>query len=188
MNDLTFVTGNSSKFSIASHAFVQVGIQLLQETLDIDEVQSEDSEYITRKKCQAAYELLRKPVIVNDDSWAMPGLRGFPGPYAKSMNHWFMAEDWARLTVPLTDRRVILTQIIAFQDREGQHLHKNIAEGKLLSKPRGQSDVSFQTVITMEGDDGLSIAEVLSNNPNHYNEHQVARLWHDVATWYKGRL
>jgi inosine/xanthosine triphosphate pyrophosphatase family protein len=188
MSDLTFVTGNSLKFEIASHAFKEQGLVLVQKKLDIDEVQSEDSEYITKKKAEAAFRLLQKPVVVNDDTWAFLGLRGFPGPYMKSMNHWFSAQDWERLTKTVADRRVILTQIIVYQDEHGQQLLRNEIPGVLLSSVRGNSADSSHAIISLQGDDGLSIAEAIAKDAGHYNERSAGKLWREFASRFKGTI
>ena len=69
-----------------------------------------------------AYNALQSPLVVTDDSWIIPGLNGFPGPYMKQVNDWFTPDDWLHLTSGLADRRVILRQIIVYQDSTGQRL------------------------------------------------------------------
>jgi XTP/dITP diphosphohydrolase len=160
---------------------------LVQKKLDIDEVQSEDSEYITKKKADAAFALLQKPVIVNDDTWAFLGLKGFPGPYMKSMNHWFTPDDWHRLTKDLTDRRVVLTQVIIYQDGNEQQVFINRIPGELLTSPSGNGSDSCHSIITLEGDNGLSIAEAIEKNAGHYNKRPAGKLWREFAAWLKER-
>jgi len=184
MSDLTFVTGNSLKYRNASESFLRAGIHLVKLELDIPEIQAEDAAEIARAKSQAAYDILQSAVLVNDDSWKLLGLKGFPGAYMKSMNHWFSVEDWAHLTEPLTDRRVILSQIVVFQSATQQKVFTNEVHGELLKAPKGKSDVSAQSIITMDGDNGKSIAEVLTENPQHYFDRQISKVWDEVAAWY----
>jgi inosine/xanthosine triphosphate pyrophosphatase family protein len=105
MADLTFVTGNSEKFSIAHKVFAARGLSLQQASHDIDEIQGKDSEKIVKDKVQKAYENVGGAVLVNDDSWAFLGLDGFPGPYMKDVASWFSADDFINLTRALADRR-----------------------------------------------------------------------------------
>lgn len=77
---LIFSTGNPEKFAIGSQTCRGYGIELSQNSLEIDEIQGEDAERIVRDKADKAYSLIGEPVIVSDDSWEIPGLGGFPGP------------------------------------------------------------------------------------------------------------
>lgn len=180
--EIIFVTGNVAKLRLARKICEEFDISLIQATFDITEIQAEDGEIIARDKADKAYKQAGKPVLVNDDSWTFPGLNGFPGPYMKSMNHWLTAEDFLRLTKPLTDRRVILSQYTVYQDEREQKLFQRDIEGALLSEVRGQYDTSpNMTIISFDGGQ-TSGAEKLSKGQS-----VVAHLrttWHDFGEWY----
>lgn len=184
MPDLIFVTGNSDKFAIAEQICSPEGINLRQENLDIDEVQSEDISYIARRKAEAAYQILHKPLIVRDDTWSFPGLHGFPGPYMKSINHWFTEDDFLRLTRDLTDRRAILTQTIVFTDGSTQKILSRETTAHLLREAKGNSSSPSENVLTIEGDDGRSISEVMAVHSDHAKR-APGGIWHDFIPWYK---
>lgn len=117
MNQLLFVTSNELKFIHAQHMLEQFGITLTRQHFDLQELQSESGEEIARHKAEQAYAEFKQPLVVNDDSWSIPGLNGFPGPYMKSINHWLTNEDFLNLTRPLKDRRIILQQQLAGKRR-----------------------------------------------------------------------
>ena len=91
---LLCATSNPRKFAIGKRAFSRFDITLQKVAIDIDEIQGEDPEVILRDKAVKAYEIVRQPVLVSDDSWSIPALGGFPGAYMKSMNVWFKPEDF----------------------------------------------------------------------------------------------
>jgi XTP/dITP diphosphohydrolase len=184
MPDITFVTGNDEKFHIASLVFAEHNINLQQARIDIDEIQGEDAERIVRDKLQKAYAALQKPVVVNDDSWAFMGLGGFPGPYMKSINHWFTPEDFLRLTLPLEDRRVVLTQWIGYQDADTQKLFKLEHSGEILKELRGNHGSGLQQIITMPGDNGLSVSEQYDRGAD-MSGREVTIGWRQCIDWYK---
>jgi inosine/xanthosine triphosphate pyrophosphatase family protein len=181
---LTFVTGNAQKFDIAVKVFAEHSIHLTQFEADNDEIQSEDTERIVRDKAQKAYEAVTGPVIINDDSWSIPGLGGFPGPYMRSIAHWFTAEDFLRLTLPLEDRRAILIQWIAYQDSLGQKLFKIEYDCEILKEIRGISGTSWQKVLTAPADNGLSVAEAYDHGTDISNR-EVAEGWRQFIKWFK---
>jgi len=87
MERIYFVTENSDKFDTARRVLLSSGITLEQSSQDIDEIQSEHIEKIALDKARKAYNILQQPLFVSDDSWNIVGLRGFPGPYMKSVTH-----------------------------------------------------------------------------------------------------
>jgi len=187
MPDLTFVTGNPEKFATACRVFAEHGIELAQATFDVDEIQGEDAEKIVTDKLNKAFSLTKAPVIVNDDSWAFAGLGGLPGPYMKSMVHWFSAADFINLTKQLTDKRVTLSQWIGYQDERTQKLFKLEFTGEILSEARGRYGNALQKIISMPGDDGLSVAEAYDKGIDT-SKREVAKGWRQFIDWYQDYL
>jgi len=184
MHQITFSTGNPQKFDIARAVCAPLGVELVQNTFDIDEIQGEDPEVIIRDKAQKAFELVGGPVIVSDDSWNIPGLNGFPGAYMKSMDHWFRPEDFLNLTCSLEDRRIILIQMLAYQDVEHYQVFRKEYVGELLPEIRGAHGKPLQKIVAMPGDNGLSIAEAYEQGAVHADR-EVAAGWRELVDWYQ---
>lgn len=187
MSSVLFATGNAEKFQIAQAVCEPLGLTLVQRKLNIDEIQGEDSEIIICDKARKAYELAGKAVIVSDDSWNIPGLRGFPGPYMKSMDHWFTPDDFLNLTRHLDDRRIILIQLLAYQDDTHQHVFRKEHVGTLLTEKRGRYGNPLQKVVAMPGDEGLSIAEAYDRGTIHADR-DVAAGWRQLVDWYQKEI
>lgn len=187
MQSIIFSTGNSEKFDIARKACKSAGIDLLQSVLDIPEIQGEDPELIIRDKAQKAFDLLSKPVVVSDDSWNIPGLNGFPGAYMKSIDHWFTTEDFLNLTRPLKDRRIILIQMLAYQDGTQQHVFRKEYVGTIVTEARGNYGKPVQKVISMPGDNSLTVAEVYDRKEIEA-ERPVSASWHQFIQWYQENI
>jgi non-canonical purine NTP pyrophosphatase (RdgB/HAM1 family) len=183
MSKLFFATGNTEKFRIAEAACKALGFGLDQAVLEVDEIQGEDSEVIALDKANRAFQALRAPVVINDDSWAIPGLNGFPGPYMKSVAHWLSAQDFLNLTRSLSDRRTILSQIIVYQDAHGTHTIKNEFTNTLLTEARGNYGTSWQKIVTVPSDNGLSVAEAYDKGAS-LRGREVTAGWDQFAKWY----
>jgi inosine/xanthosine triphosphate pyrophosphatase family protein len=186
MLEVTCATGNTLKFGIGQNVCLKYGIELIQAVVDIDEIQGEDPEKIVMRKAQDAYAALQKPVVVSDDSWAIPGLRGFPGAHMKSVNYWFTPEDFIRLTKDLVDRRIFLQQYLAYCDGTTTTMFSHDIPGTLLTEARGQSGDPAFKVVSLDADNGLTIAEVYDAGKEHYPERFAKRkdAWHGFAEWY----
>jgi XTP/dITP diphosphohydrolase len=184
MNTLCFSTGNEDKFRTATEVCTQYGITLIQKDTPIDEVQSEDPEYIVLDKVTKAYAITPGPIIVSDDSWQIAGLHDFPGPYMKSINNWFSADDLLRLTLPLADRRVFLVQHLAYKDGERTKLFSLKIEGTILKEAKGSYGKASHKLFAMQGDGGLSMAEHRDKDIAN-SQRDVGKIWHTFSAWYR---
>jgi inosine/xanthosine triphosphate pyrophosphatase family protein len=137
-------------------------------------------------KAVKAFTAAGKPVVVTDDSWSFSGLNGFPGVYLHSINKWFTSEDFLRLVLPLEDRKVVLTQHLIYSDNQEQKVFIKQTEGMPLKEIRGVSKYPSFQIITLAGDNGLSIAEAYDKATNK-STRKSARVWHDFAEWFSQR-
>lgn len=163
------------------------GVTLIQQAANIDEIQSEDPELIIQKKAQAAFRACKQPVIVSDDSWAIPALRGLPGPYMKSINHWLTESDWLHLMQPYQERTILLIQLLAYQDEHGYKYFRSERRGSFLHEARGKYGSPVHKVVTMDEDNGLSIAEVYDQGIQHGDRANTAD-WTAFLNWYQAKM
>lgn len=188
MNLLYFATSNQDKIQIAQTICQEANITVKPVKLDIDEIQGEDPEVIVRDKAQRAYEQLGMPVVVSDDTWDIPALKGFPGAYMKSINYWFTPDDFLRLMDGVENRRIILHQYLAYTDGSVTEVFRNDISGRIINEARGSNEKSPNTTVTvLDSDNGKTIAEVFEQG----EEAVVARYknrpdaWHGFIEWYK---
>lgn len=191
MKTVYFATTNQEKMLIAQTVCSKFDINVEQTSIDIDEIQGEDPIVIVQDKARRAYESLSKPVIVSDDSWDIPALNGFPGPYMKSINKWFRSDDFLRLMNGINDRTIILHQLLAYYDGTIIKVFSNDIHGKVTDKPRGKNHRSpNMTVTVLDHDNGRTIAEVFEQGEKAVLERYLTRpdAWHGFAEWYKSEL
>ncbi len=188
MKSIYFATTNKEKIQIAQTVCSEADITVQPVALDIDEIQGENPEVIVRDKAKRAFEQLGKPVVVSDDTWDIPSLKGFPGAYMKSINYWFTPDDFLRLMKGVENREIILHQYIAYTDGRVTKVFKNDMSGQIINEARGKSEKSpNMTVTVLDSDNGKTIAEVLDQG----EEAVVARYknqpdaWHGFVEWYK---
>lgn len=181
---IRFATSNKEKLLIAQIVCEQAGIQVRQELIDIDEIQSEDAELIVRDKVMRAYDSLGSPVVVSDDSWDIPALNGFPGAYMKSINTWFAPDDFLRLMANIEDRTIILHQYLAFTDGTKIEIFKNDIVGSIVNMAKGVNVKSpNMSVIALDADSGKTIAEVFEQGEVAVSKRYKNRrdVWHELV-------
>lgn len=87
MKEIIFVTSNKGKVATMQRHIKRHGVDLkiVQQSLDIIEPQADTSVEVAKVKARQAYKILKRPVLVDDSSFHISVLGGFPGPYIKYM-------------------------------------------------------------------------------------------------------
>ena len=82
-SELFFASSNENKFQEAERILSNLGVQInfFYKTI-LEEIQSNDLNDIAEKKAINAYDLIQKPVIIEDHGLFINSLNGFPGPYS----------------------------------------------------------------------------------------------------------
>ena len=177
-----FATGNKEKWRDARHVCSEYDVELVQVKVDIDEIQHHDPLKITEHKAKAIYDVVKKPIIVNDSFWSITALKGFPGGYMKDVNQWFETEDFVNLMKNKKDKSIILTDVNGYFDGELYKSFVTTRYGKFIDTPRGKSGPSFVRVIIMEDDD-ITVAEIFDKKDRDVDSSRYAQ-WHDFLKWY----
>lgn len=154
--DFVFVTGSADKLREAERI---LGFPPASFRLDLPELQSLDLREILRAKVKAAYTQLRRPVVVEDVSFELVALNGFPGPMVKWMLEALGAEGLARVAHTLGDPRARAICGIAFHDGERTHFVEGRTEGVLVATRRGSSGFGWDPVFQPAGS-ALTYAEL----------------------------
>ncbi|MEO8104885.1 MAG: non-canonical purine NTP pyrophosphatase [Candidatus Saccharibacteria bacterium] len=181
MTRLAFATSNTLKFLIADEVCRPYGIELVRVPIDLLEIQADNGEAIARHKAAAAFEALHQPLVISDDSTSIPGLGGFPGPYMKYMNEWLTPADFLHLTETLEDRRLILRQVVVYQDATQQRVFTADINCLLLKEIRGESKYSHLTLTSVDGTHSLAQGIAAGGQPV-FDDARGA--WHEFSEWF----
>ena len=82
LSELFFASSNEHKFQEAERILANLGMQINLFKTTLEEIQSNNLNDIAEKKAIYAYDLIQKPVIIEDDGLFINTLDGFPGPYS----------------------------------------------------------------------------------------------------------
>ena len=185
MADFTFATSNEHKVLTAKAVCDKYNLAFDRENIDLVEIQADKGEVIAVDKGLQAYETFRRPVAITDDSWIIPGLGGFPGPYMKYINQWFKPEDFIRLTRDLEDRSLHMRHIIAYRDDNTEKLFTADIPAVLLTEARGESKIPHFTIISLDGG-RHSVAEVeAATGQSAFAD--LPNAWHSFCEWFTHR-
>ena len=168
--DITVVSGNRSKVAEIEGI---LGRPLLNEALDIAEIQSLDVEAVARDKAKKAYEILKRPVIVDDTGMSIPALGGLPG----ALVAWFLdsvgSEGILRLLGNLTERGASVSTSIGYADEKGVEVFTGTIYGVIPSEMQGDGGFGYDPIFIPDGET-KTYAEMSSDEKNAISMRAIA--------------
>ena len=156
MKHIIFATGNIRKIQEANNTLGPLGITVEQRAVDIEEIQHTNPVEITKAKARAAYEVIHEPVVVQDTSWSIPALGGFPGGYMKDVADWWQPEDWLAVMARHEDKTIHCLEHVAYFDGEQLQHFEYTYMGNFVSEPKGEWGNSIEKVVCLYGDQTLA--------------------------------
>jgi non-canonical purine NTP pyrophosphatase (RdgB/HAM1 family) len=147
ISDYTFVTSNKHKTLEIRQI---LGPEIKIKELDLDEIQSLDLDKVIKAKALAAYEIVKKPVIVEDISFAIKSLNDLPGPFIK----FFLMSIGTEGTVKLIGNNpsdTTVTAAIATYDGQKLKIFKGVVKGTLSKTNKGESGFGFDRIFIPNG-------------------------------------
>jgi len=162
MKKIIYITTNLDKFNKAKQNLNPLGIELEQKEIELEEIQSFSGDEVVRKKVKQAFEMIKKPVLVSDDSWSIPALHGFPATNMKQCNHFLTADDWLRLMNGVQDRRIFLITYLAFCDGQKTSIFSMTEECYFLNQIQGHHQTAPHLAVVAFHGEKQSLAEYIT--------------------------
>ena len=166
-----FLTGNQHK---ADHLAKLLGLPLEHKKLDLDEIQSVDVAVVAEHKVRQAFEIVKRPVFVEDVSLGFEALGGLPGPFVK----FFLLEgegleQLCRMLDGFESRRAVGECVYAYYDGARLELLKGGIEGTIAGHPRGENGFGWDAIFCPDGYDGRTRAEL--NDDEYAKVYQIIK-------------
>jgi XTP/dITP diphosphohydrolase len=131
MRTIYFITGNESKFREARLVLDDLkNVRLRMKKIDIPEIQSIDQGFVVTDKAEKAYELLRRPLIVDDSGIYFQAYHNFPGVYSKHLFETLDFKGLERLLKGVT-RKAYFKSLICYKDSKTTEVFEGIWSGSI---------------------------------------------------------
>lgn len=146
--DITFITSNKAKAEQLSR---HLNYPITHATLDLPEIQSLDLQTVVTQKAKQAYEILKKPVLVEDTSLVFHCLGDLPGPLIK----WFLTslgnKGLAQLVHKYADVSATAQVLFALYDGGVMQFFAGEVKGSIAKIPRGEAGFGWDPVFIPQG-------------------------------------
>lgn len=136
-------------------------MKLPHQKINLDEIQSPDPLVVVEHKVKQAYDILKKPVLVEDTSLSFNALNGLPGTFVK----FFVEsenglENMCRMLDGLKDRSAYASAVYAYYDGTDLKVFSGRLDGTIAESPRGNGGYGWDKIFEPDGYNGLTRAEL----------------------------
>lgn len=155
---MTFITGNQGK---ADNFARLIGMDIAHQSIELDELQSDNLEKIVEHKVRQAYDIIKSPVIVDDVAMGFNALGGLPGPFVR----YFVErpdglEKMCRMLDGFDDRSAFGVSTQGYFDGRQLKIFSGRIEGLIADHPRGELGYGWDKIFCPEGYDGRTRGEL----------------------------
>ena len=157
--NVTFITGNQHK---AEYLEKLLGLQINHQKVELDELQSLDLHEIVEHKVRQAYEIVKKPVLVEDVSLEFSELGKVPGPFIKCFLNSSGEEACCRMLDGFDDRTATIRCTFGYYDGRKVELFDSAMPGTISTVPKGDNGYGFDRIFICDGYD-ITRAEMTSD-------------------------
>lgn len=153
-----FITGNQYK---ADYLAKTLGIKLDHQKVDLDEIQSRNLDEIAVHKVKQAYDIIKKPVLVEDISLGFTVLGGLPGPFIR----FFVdspdgLEKLCQMLDGFNDRSARAECTYGYFDGEQVEVFRAGMNGTIAASLRGTNGFGWDRIFEPVGYAGKTRAEL----------------------------
>lgn len=175
VHTIYYVSSNEGKYLEVTRFLDEYApfIKLYHHKIELDELQSLDEKEVLRHKAEQAWNVLKKPLLIDDAGCYLHAYPRFPGTISKPVFETLGYEGIARLTAE--DKRVEFYAGMVYVDEYGAlHYFRGSTQGHMVSDQGVPIPFTFGFYKYFQPE-GLSLT--------------YAQLWDDSKAWkYFGRV
>lgn len=190
MEKLTYVTGNYGKYISVKNTFEELNIEIDFFKYDLEELNINDIEQISKDKALQAYKILGSPCFVKDSGFyidAYPGRPGYPGAFAKRSGISKNIEELLETMKNIKNRNCKFIDCLTFYDGNEFYTFFGISKGSLSTSIKGanqEKQYSNLWKVFIPKNCTKTMAEMTDEErKNRNDEHTSATIL--FANWYK---
>jgi len=150
--ELIYVTSNNKKIIAARNILEKENISIKQTELDIKEIQGNHLD-VAVQKAQDAYQILKKPLIINDSILNIDALNGFPSTYTKYVEEILGDTLILKLLENEDNRLASYQDILVYIDKYGYQVFTSKINGSISHKSYKGNFYPYDKIFIREGHD-----------------------------------
>jgi len=178
---IIFVTNNPNKVKEIKAILSKYDIAVETASIKKREIQSEHLEEIAKESALSAYQILKRPLFVEDSGLFIKALNGFPGPYSSYTYKKIGVAGILKLMAGEKNRTAEFVSQIVYIDENGLIKPcRGVCEGDIAEEARGSLGFGFDPIFIPKGHT-KTFAEMSLEEKNLFSHrakaaHLLARL------------
>ena len=184
MQEIVFVTHSQGKIATAQRLLKNCNIRIFD--YELDEPRSDDIDFISRRKVEQAYELVKTPCISLDAGFFIDALNGFPRAFVNYTLDTIGIRGILKLMEGEANRACRFRECLSYHDGERIHQFHGSHEGTLALQIAGtDSPVKWSDLwyIFCPGEHTRTLAQLTDAEREHYNATQATDSMRVFADW-----
>lgn len=162
MKNIVLATGNKDKVEEIQD-ILDIPLDFMH--IEVDEVQSMDLEYVAKRKAQAAFNIIKRPLIVDDVGVYIKAWNNLPGPFVKYTYKILGLPKVLEMMKKEKARSLIVQCAVGYHDGKKVHTFLGTVKGQLAKKVLGTQGWGFDPIIIPKGQK-LTFAQMGIENKN----------------------
>lgn len=194
MKKILFTTSNSAKVESLNNRLDKTKFVVEQVSIDVPEIQGNSASDISIYKAKVAYSILKQPLVVQDSSFHVRELGGFPGPYVKYMQETIGVQGLLDLMKDKQDRYCYFDMALSYIEDENTIItfNKSNTFGKVaLAEYNDQSSKAWGVIWKVyipEWSNQKTLAELTPQEiDKHEKEHDQDSEFAQFAKWLNNK-
>lgn len=148
---LRFLSHNPDKVAEVQEILSSLDIEVVALDAEIHEIQTKDTSRLVRDKVLKAFDICRRPLIVEHTGLQLDALNGFPGGLTQVFWDTLRAARFSELfggpgTPPVTARTDV-----GYTDGREIRIFSGTVSGRIPSEPRGDQSFQWDCVFVPDG-------------------------------------
>jgi XTP/dITP diphosphohydrolase len=149
--EVRFVSRNTYKLAEAKKILQQVDVHVVPSELEIEELQTTDTEKLVRDKLLKAYQKIGRPLFVEHTGLYLEKLYGLPGGLTQIFWDTLKADRFSELFGRGADNRVLAKTSIAHCDGKNIAVFWGEIAGTIVPEPRGPRGFQWDCIFQPDG-------------------------------------
>ncbi len=166
---MIFITGNQNK---AREVEMMIGRKIEFQSIDLPEIQALHVSDVVRDKAQRAYDVVQKPVLVEDSGIVINSWNGLPGACTK----WFMksvGSEGITKMIGDQDRTAQAMTIFDYYDGTNHIICEGVVNGTIAQIPLGENGFGWDDIFIPEGQ-SKTFAQMSNQEKNEISMRKIA--------------
>jgi XTP/dITP diphosphohydrolase len=150
--EVLFATSNPHKVKEAIDVGIDYGIEFVQLKESYPEIRDEDVAKIAEDGASHIYDIIKKPVVVDDTGLYINALNGFPGPFSAYTFKKIGCQGILRLMNGMDDRSAVFVSAVGYCDGLELLTFRGECRGTITDTMRGPPIFGYDPIFLPEGE------------------------------------